>query len=84
MLTVRSLSFSTVIICYLTEDQSEFLEERRQKDLVSGLTWSRGIWCGFHMKRVMSRMECGQPGNFPVDVVSKSFPIYTVRGCFRH
>ena len=26
---------STKIICYLKEDQSEFLEERRQKDLVN-------------------------------------------------
>ena len=36
-----------------------------------------------YVKRVMSRMECGQPGHFPVDVVSKSFPHATVRGCFR-
>ena len=30
--------------------------------------------CGSHVKR----------GNFTVDVVSKSFPMDTVRGCFRH
>ena len=29
---------STNIICYLKEDQSEFLEERRQKDLVNEFT----------------------------------------------
>ena len=39
---------------------------------------------GSHVKRVISRMACGQTGNFPVDVVSKSFSMDTVRGCFRH
>ena len=47
----------TKTIGYLKEDQYEFLEERRQKDLVSGLTWSRGIWCGSHVKRVIAVRE---------------------------
>ena len=29
-------------------------------------------------------IDCGHPGNFPVDVVSKSFPMDTLRGCSRH
>ena len=36
------------IICYLKEDQSEFLEERRQKDLVNeflALTSESMSWC---------------------------------------
>ena len=52
---------------YESVDQSEFLEERRQKDLVSGLTW-------------LPRETCYVPDGMrttwklPVDVASKSFP----------
>ena len=124
---------SKQIICYLKEDQSEFLEECRRKNLASKCNVKRSgdliltdcvdlsgyvpddwrISAGYHekgrqgsyVKRVatseslsqysgckpnnvsnglkhlrthetmsVSRMKCGPPWKFPVDVVSKSFP----------
>ena len=54
---------STKIICYLKEDQSEFLEERRLKDLVNefaALTTSEPVsrYTGYEHNDVCPKM-CG-------------------------